>query len=371
MKIGIITFHASFNYGSMLQAWALQTYLHNLGHEVEIINYRSVFQKSIYYHPFDFHSKYSIESSFKRLLLYPSSIHGLYKKWNLFNSFLHENLKIGLEYNIIDELRYVKWDYDLVICGSDQIWNTNAPDSGEVYYGNFLPLDIKKISYAASFGEYPERINLDFLRKQLLNFSSISVREEKSKDLLLKNGLAKDVTVTCDPTLLLNPSDYLSIINEKSVIDDDYIFFYTPVGLPIDYFRIADCLGERLGLRIITERAYYPKDIKQFKHIENHIPTGPKEFLNLVRNATIVIGGSFHLQVFSILFRKNFYCINGDRDSRTNNLLSKLGLVDRIISLSNPNSFITDNIVEWVTIFDKLYAYRDKSIKYLKDNLDK
>ena len=73
MKIGIITFHASHNYGSMLQAWALQTYLAKQGHEVEIINYRSFFQKRMYFKAFEWGNKNAWKSSLKRLFLYPSS----------------------------------------------------------------------------------------------------------------------------------------------------------------------------------------------------------------------------------------------------------------------------------------------------------
>ena len=89
MKIGIITFHASFNYGSMLQAWAMQTYMENLGHVVEIVNFRSKAQKNMYHRPIDSSSLINILSGFKRMLLHPSSILPLNKKWKLFDDFLN------------------------------------------------------------------------------------------------------------------------------------------------------------------------------------------------------------------------------------------------------------------------------------------
>lgn len=366
MKIGIITFHASFNYGSMLQAWALQSYLESLRHQVEIINYRSKYQKSIYYKPFDFSSKYSILSSFKRLLFYPSSLRPLYKKWYLFNDFLHSNLNITKEYNTLAELKNENFNYDLVITGSDQIWNTNTPDSGDAYFANFINPNIKKIAYAPSFGPYPENIDANYICKQLANYDAVSVREEKGRDFLLEKRICDNVEVVCDPTLLLNAEDYESLIDEKPLIEGEYIFFYTPVGLPLEYFKIADELAERFQLPVFTERAYYPKDIASFKHIHNYPNVGPAEFLNLLKNATCVCGGSFHLQVFSILFKKNFYCINGDKDSRTNNLLNKLHLEDRIISLDKPKHMTDLQIRNYDDVFEKLALYREASIHFIE-----
>lgn len=366
MKIGIITFHAAFNYGSMLQAYALQTYLSRQGHDVEIINYRSHYQKSIYYKPFDIHSKYSILSSFKRLLLYPSSLCRLKTKWELFNSFLNQNLKITKEYNTIHELERVPWDYDLLITGSDQIWNTGAPDSGEAYFGNFINnANTKKIAYAPSLGQYPENVDTKFLKAQIRNFTALSVREEKAKYLLIKYGIAKDISVVCDPTLLLDVQAYERLYREEPLIQGKYIFFYTPVGLPLDYFKIVNDFAETLGMPVITERAYYPKDIKKYKHIMNYPEVGPSEFLNLIKNATYVCGGSFHLQVFSILFRKEFYCINGDKDSRTHNLLVKLGLEDRIVSLSHPTIVTSHPTINYDNISNKLTYYREPSFDFL------
>lgn len=361
MKIGIITFHASHNYGSMLQAWALQTYLQQLGHEVEIVNYRSKIQHAIYHKPISISRGDVALASIKRLLLYPQSIKPLYKKWHLFENFLTEELKTTEEYHNIDELSSLNDRFDLLICGSDQIWNTEAPDGGEAYYGNWFKGE--KISYAASLG--PSRCSVDFLTQHIKGFKAIACREQQSLDFLMNNGIVKEGSVVCDPTLLLNAHDYDSLISDEPLIKDDYVFFYTPVGMPHAYFKIASDIGKEIGCQVITEKAYYPKDIKQYGNISTYIPTGPKEFLNLIRYAKCVCGGSFHLQVFSILFQKDFYCINGDKDRRTNYLLNLLGLQDRIISLSHPAqraplhiSFKDDDGLA-------LQQYRKESVEYL------
>ena len=149
------------------------------------------------------------------------------------------------------------------------------------------------------------------------------------------------------------------------MVKGDYVFFYTPVGLPYAYFDIASNIGRDLGCKVVTDKAYYPKDIKKYGNIESYIPTGPKEFLNLICHAKCVCGGSFHLQVFSILFQKDFYCINGDKDSRTNHLMNQLGLQDRIISLSKPKQRAPLRVDYQNGIEQALQVYRKASIQFL------
>lgn len=363
MRIGIITFHASHNYGSMLQAWALQTYLGKQGHEVEIVNYRSKLQRVVYHKPISFVRGDVALASMKRLLMYPQSIQPLYKKWHLFEDFLAKELNATEEYHTIDDLSVLDSRYDLLICGSDQLWNTNAPDSGEVYFGNWF--QGKKISYAASLGQEPEKCNRVFLHQQICDFEAVSLREQRSMDFLVQNKIIENGYVVCDPTLLLDAQDYDSIISDEPLINGDYVFFYTPVGLPFDYFDVGSSIGRELGCKVITEKAYYPKDIKKYGNINSYIPTGPKEFLNLIRHAKCICGGSFHLLVFSILFQKDFYCINGDKDSRTNHLLNQFGLVDRIISLSEPKLRAPFKVDYKKGTDQALNDYRKTSVQFL------
>lgn len=370
MKIGIITFHASFNYGSMLQAWAMQTYMENLGHVVEIVNFRSKAQKNMYHRPIDSSSLINILSGFKRMLLHPSSILPLNKKWKLFDDFLNSQFHLSKEYNSISDLYKEKFDFDVLICGSDQIWNTGIPDFGLAYFGNFVGEKTTKISYAVSMGQMPQNTDVDIFKKNVIGFDAISVREPKTRDVLINNGITIDAEVVCDPTLLLDVSYYKKLIeNQERLIKEPYAFFYTPVGLPYDYFEIASSIGRKFGIKVVTEKAYYPKDIKKYK-IEEYLITGPKEFLNLIQNASLVIGGSFHLQVFSILFHKDFYCINGDKDSRTNNLLNILGLDNRIISLDNPVNYDL-NSISYNEVDAKLKNYINSSEKWLNEMLIK
>lgn len=332
MKIGIITFHAAFNYGSMLQAYALQTFLEKQGHQVEIINFRPEIQKKGYPKPLKWKDNGNIILSLKRIIFTPVDVCKLYRKWNFFNSFLHKYLHITKEYTSLNELREHSFDIDLLITGSDQIWNTDAFDFSEAYFGKFVSDKTVKIAYAPSMGPEPESQNVSYLKKLLQGYSAVSVREERTKQFLVSNHIYNNVDVVLDPTMLLKESDYDSLYDKRPLVEGDYIFYYTPGGARHEFLKIADKLGDKYKMRVIVENSYTPGDLKMYHHIRSYSVVGPSEFLNLVKNAKIVCGASFHLMVFAIIFNKNFFCINGDVDSRLNNLMKITGNQDRIIS---------------------------------------
>lgn len=330
MKIGIITFHAAFNYGSMLQAYALQTFLEKKGHQVEIINFRPERQKKGYPKPLNFSSKLTTKQSVKRLLLAPSTILPLYKKWYLFDDFLHKHLNLTKEYSTLDELKAANFDYDVLITGSDQIWNTRAFDFSEAYFGKFVSEKTKKVAYAPSMGPEPESQDVSYLKKLLKGYSAVSVREERTKIFLVSNHIYDNVTVVLDPTMLLEGSDYDLLYGKKPLVNGDYIFYYTPGGVRHEFLSEASKIGKQLNLPVICDSCYSPGDLDRYDNVTPYIPVGPAEFLNLIKNAKFVCGASFHLMVFAILFQKNFCCMNGDVDSRMNNLMKECGCEDRI-----------------------------------------
>lgn len=336
MKIGIITFHAAYNYGSMLQAYAMQTFLERQGHQVEIINYRPEIQKKMYSKPLKWTDKGNIILSFKRLLFTPIDTCKLYRKWYLFDSFLHKHLHLTKEFVSLDELKENSFDIELLITGSDQIWNTNAIDFSEAYFGCFLKNNIAKIAYAPSMGPSPETQDVNYLKTLLQGYDAVSVREERTKQFFVDNGIFKDVEVVLDPTMLLEGCDYDSLYDREPLIKGDYIFYYTPGGARHEFLKIAENIGMKYKLPVIVENSYTPRDLKRYKYIKPYSAVGPSEFLNLVKYSKIVCGASFHLMVFAILFNKEFFCINGDVDSRLNNLMSLTGNEDRIISIHSP-----------------------------------
>ena len=145
MKVGIITFHASHNYGSMLQAYALTKCLVDMGCAVEIVNLRTEKQHKMYPLPMDFKTR-SLKGVIRDFVYNPILATESVGKWYKYERFL-KRLPLTREYKSYDELKSERWDYDVLIVGSDQIWNTACRDWDESFFGTFVPDSMRKIAY--------------------------------------------------------------------------------------------------------------------------------------------------------------------------------------------------------------------------------
>jgi len=367
MKIGILTFHASHNYGSMLQAWALQHYLNTHGYDAETINLRIKAQQNLYNFPLR-PVKGRIRSYIKSLLN-PLWLYHACRKWNKYEKFLADNLRLTNKIyksweDIVSDLPSL--GYQCLITGGDQIWNMNCKDFDKSY---FLPdklFDIKKISYSPSSGNFFSNISEEqkaFIKKTLSDYSYISVRETSMQPFMAQL-LNRDVEVTVDPTLLLQTSEYEKFISEKPLVQGQYIFYYSP-GRKLNAERLALKISKHIGLPIITA---FPNSLsnKGFKACPE---VGPAEFLNLLKNASIVIGKSFHLVVFSLLFHKDFIAIDGDTDARMKSILTKLGIPERgQVSEDNYQTLVLPSI-NYKLVDSILEKERTSSQQFLKKTL--
>lgn len=369
MKIGIITFHASFNYGSMLQAYALHKVLSGMGHDVEIINFRSPQQKEMYHHPIRLSSP---EWSKLHMLIHYVVNSREYipqiRKWNRYNSFLKKYLIHTKEFNTVEELGKHDFQYDYLVIGSDQIWNTTCRDFSEAYWGNFSNEKTKKIAYAPSMGRNPESLDAKYLKEQLRNFHYVSVREERTKKILIENSIFSTVSITLDPTLLLNVSDYDAFAGETPLIKGDYIYFYDPFVRP-QFLLIALEIAKKKGLKIIVDRPYPKKSYKGFTNIQFYTEVGPKEFLNLIKYSKIILARSLHAVIFSIIYKKDFYAIDGDNDSRMSYIMNLLGLEKRAINKNDKLIKENDNINYWESVYQKYALLKKDSLDFIYKSL--
>lgn len=353
-SVGIITFHASHNYGSMLQAYALQQVILKMGFDCEIINFRTKKQKD-FYKPMFLCGNWL--QRIKRTLFYLSFIKDLKKKHQLFEDFLlHELVLSDKEYATLEELKKADLKYDYYLSGSDQIWNTSCLDFDWAYFLPFVKQG-RKIAYAPSLGPVPLQkytVEQQKLVNELLGqYDSVSVREQEAA-MRLKEIAGKEYPVTMDPTLLLTSQDWERKINDKPLIKGRYIFFYAP-WYDEKVLSLVNSMAEYWKMPVVFSQFYY--GLKNRKWITNknfyfYLPAGPYEFLNLCKYATCIIGTSFHLVVFSILLRVPFYTVNGLSDSRISNLLNLTGLQSQSIELSNSMIDIPINLD-----FDKADKY--------------
>lgn len=374
MKIGIITIHNICNYGSVLQAYALQKIISDMGYDCKIIDYK---------YPNNFHlqemKKCNIIYAKQHITIKERIINKIFQildhdKFrqaieNKFKYFRDTYLNLTCPYPTYESINECN-NFDIYISGSDQIWNPRYCFSDPHYFLSWT--NQKKISYASSFGvqQLDEKI-LNSYKSYLLKYSHLSVRESSGKKIL--NSI--DITNTqlvCDPTLLLTIKDWKKFINPNPIIKNKYILCYI-LSYTFDPYPYVDkfinFIEKNTRKKIIFIGGKNINRIKLNRNVLNNV--GPLDFLNLVYFSDLIITTSFHGTAFAINFNKPVYAIiqkNGN-DERITSLLNKVRLNDRLIKVGDPfpsnnDFFKTHNDIE-------LTDFRNQSVKYLKEALQK
>ncbi len=373
-KIGILTFHKSINYGSVLQAYALSKTLESQGYKVEIIDYEPQYYKEIYGLYLKNDSVRHILSNLIKRMPFQSA----YNKRNAeFQRFRETRLQLSNEkYTFDSDFERLNDKYDVIIVGSDQVWNVTACDCDDVY---FLPIKhrAKKIAYAVSLtnAQFKEkRCNAQF-RSWISDFDAISSRElsgcERISNFLQDQ---RKVVNTVDPTILAVPELFYRIKSPR-IIKKPYIFLYS-ISFSQDVIKSAQSLSKQTGLPVftlMTSLKSYKYVYVNFEHIrilENYL--APEDFLSYIDNAEYVITNSFHGTAFSIIFNKEFYSVCGlnsdgtkKRDERIYNILFNLGISDRILSVNEISSVGLNKKIDYDSVNAKKKELIAVSRKFL------
>ena len=333
--------------------------------EYEIINLRTSIQKDMYT---NFFVKKGIKNKLKSLLVFNRK-HEILLKEERFEDFMKKYLNLTKEYNSLEELSEEQFNYDYYLSGSDQLWNLRAKDFDWSYYLEFVKKG-KRISYAASFGPLGQSWNEEQMKRvkeDLLKYDFISVRERGSFDNVQKLT-GREAEINVDPTMLLSKNDWDKIIPKERIEKKDYILLYD-LGSADETRKLALKVSKILKLPVVITK--YMGIKHHFSKFEKHYDCGTLEFLNLIKNAKLILSSSFHGTVFSIIFNKPFYAINGLKDYRINTLLEKMDLKERTIELNNievkcRNAFSIDFKSANVLLKEE----QNKSEQYLKKALD-
>ena len=356
MKIGIVTFHNSSNYGAVLQSFALQKVLSDNYPNVEIVDYDNPFlAKGLRKIRFGL-SLHSIYYTLVDILHYRSNSTKLNKFIDFFNNHYHLSRKMDKE-----ELIKNGYELDVLVSGSDQIWNPLLNNGFDpIYFGSF-PNVKKRVSYASSVGaydfdnsEYNNQIN------ELLNhYSSIAVREKAKK---LSGIIKKDISEVLDPTLLLSEDDWKKEFNlEKS--DGNYLLIYALNDFD-NVISIASKIAKERQLSIVFLGNHQIKN----KDVRVVTDAGPVDFVKYFLDASYVVTNSFHGTAFSINFNKQFASVyNPKSPDRAKTLLDAVGLSSHLIKEGQPNDLDDD---EYSKTNKKLLSIRNESTKYLLDAIN-
>ena len=361
MKIGLLTFHAAHNYGAVLQAYATQEQIKEMGYAIEVIDYNPDYL--IKQKLFPLSSTNSLIVNVKLLIEGMITLPWKLKRRTSFQKFIAQQLQLS-ERKYHNQPFTENDGYDVFVMGSDQIWNcklTKGFDS--VYLGDFkIKPTAKKITYAASMSHYALTIaQVDEFSKLLTNFTAISVREQELHDYLEKS-YNKESTVVLDPTFLLSAQKWSSIA-VKPKKTKKYVLVYS-IDLREDALRMAYKIAEEIGAEVIELSMSVDKNVLK----NNYQTASPEEYVGLFEHSEFVVTSSFHGTAFSVIFNKPFFSIahGSDKDSRQKTILNNLGVINRFITKDSNPSFET---LDYTIPNQKLNAMRETSIQFLNKKL--
>ena len=382
-KVGIITIVNVNNYGAELQAFATFRKLQLMGYNAEIINYlyykdwryidskmsrsfnsMSIKGKIIYF------AKYRVASFVLNKIL-PLICKDVKQRIANFNSFHQHNTRFSKLYKSMKDLYTDTPIYDVYMVGSDQVWNPNASSSIEPYFLTFAPHSALTVSYASSFGVSKIENNsiANRIKLGLSSIKTISVRESSGVNLV-KELTGRTAQLVCDPTLLLNKSEWTMFMKPVSNMPQRYVLIYQ-LSESDAIVKLATRIGkqEQIPVYRICKRAF---KVKKDKGVVNILNAGPSEFLSLITNASFIITNSFHGTAFSINFDVPFYTVVSAKKKNNNRMESLLDYVGLGIRIVKDDVDITNLPIVGYDVNAtqlKLKSFRLESEKFLEDAL--
>lgn len=294
MRTAIISFHHTTNFGATLQVFATQQYIESLGIESTILDYRNECIENMEFSKLKLKGL-TVKSIVSFLLTHPAQK----KKGEALFNFLRCNSKVSSRMNQ-EELHAIEDKYDFFISGSDIIWCLDKTGNDYTYFLDFVHDSNKKISYASSFGKEPDKNNLEQVSKLLKEYQAVSTREQEGIEIV-RNITNKKAVLVCDPTMLLENEIWVRMADASTAMKSKYILIYF-LNLRGKMLDDAKKLAKKWKIDVVVIHCGRP-----IKGVKTVWPTTPQEFLNLIRNAQVVLTGSYHGLLFSMYFHKIFY----------------------------------------------------------------
>lgn len=371
MKFAILSFHRAYNYGAVLQNYALNKVLNDMGASCVTLDYRPPYFTSEYYmkpvfklwHP-------PVKTWIRRFLVRKV----LAARIQTFEHFLSTYIPLSEKsYASYEEICRIRDEYDCYLTGSDQVWSYSCSRFDPTFFLDFPDARAhKRFSYAASFGtgEIPPELR-DAYRQRLSGYCRYSVREADGQKLL-KELCQADATVCCDPTLLFDQQEWAQLSGQPEPAEEPYILLYY-VEKSVKLLHFAKKLGEQLRRKVICIACNSDFDalagrMEKQLGFDVRNSASPEEFIRLIQNASYVLTNSFHGTVFSIIFHKNFgtqiVLDNGRRNERANEILNYAGLQAH---KTESGDFSLEHTPDWDAVDEKIQLLRARSMEYLEE----
>ncbi len=369
MDVGILTMNRIINYGSFLQAYALQQMLRQLGLEPEFLDigptchtYDKMYRENPQYQINILKAKtHKLLGHHETCRIMLQEQHHWKFYHTLYNSFpLWWEKWLGMKR--VDNLRT---DYDRIVIGSDEVFNCTqgASWSNDMkWFGDGLNTR-KLISYAASFGFTTKQRLVDAGLEQsvhacLSNFAALSVRDENSYGIL--TGLGFEPEMHLDPVLAY---DYEKMVSVQPDLQNVLIVYTYPDRLQeqniIDQIQE---LAQREKLRVVSIGSYYP-------WCENKVLT-PFEVLQYFFNAKYIVTDTFHGSVFSLKFQRAFaVLVRESNRQKLSDLLNRFNQEEAIVTNGSDLARVLHREMPRAAIKEKIRTEQRRTMDYLERNL--
>ncbi|MGN0383497.1 MAG: polysaccharide pyruvyl transferase family protein [Eubacterium sp.] len=316
MRYGLITIHNTKNYGSLLQAYSTYKAIESLGVEIELIDYsnKSIASREI---PISMRPVRSLKDIVRRLMW------GKYeeKKYKGVIEFLENNTKMSPPYNI-DNIKDANSRYDGFISGSDIIWGTKITGGDYSYFLDFAKDEKRKIAFSSSVGTAWTDEEKKVIKPLLNRYNAISVREQQAAEWVMELT-GKQVTVTCDPTMLMEPDYWAEYVLDDYAPKEKYVLIY---AVNPDRKNITDGIAyaKKHGLK-----AYFVNFYSKIKGTKTIRPVTMQQWITLFACAEVVFSASYHGLLFSMYFKKPVFFYNRGEKSRMISLSKELQIEHR------------------------------------------
>lgn len=356
MKIGILTFQRTTNFGSFLQMFALYEAVCSLGIECEVIDYKCELIEDRELPAGKPRSK-TVKGLLSFLLFEP----GMKKKYFTLSSEMNKYVRLSQRYERKNILAAEK-KYDVLLVGSDILWDLKLTED-TTYFLDFVSDSRKKIAFATSIGREWEGQEVDFIKPFILDFSNIAIREKESIEWIKKIGDI-GVDAVCDPTMLIERA----IWDKMSGRDNDlekrrrYILLYFNTA---EMISEAKSYAKEKNLRVISIN--YGKWILGVKNVH---PYSVSDFLSLIKNASVIFTASYHGMLFALYFQKNVcvYFRKRGHNVRFDAVINRLGLKQYEVK-NKMNGLLMD--IDYNEVTPRIEAWREESMEILRKYLIK
>lgn len=366
IKGGLLTFTWADNYGAVLQNYALESWIRdNFSDSIDFRTANYVGHVGAGYLP---GTKYSLlhNRSLRDYLLVPArAVNRLlvnnHKKYTRSAFLAFRNSHLHLSETLGDKRSLKEWvdGLDFVVTGSDQVFNKKITmEDDDVYTLSLFNDDVFKIGYAISAGSLE---NIDQReREAMLTLDEVSCREEQLKEFIQKDR--RDVARVLDPVLLQKREKWDELVDGMERPKEKYLLTYM---LPADSNGYVKDICRKLGLK------HYSIDwnARALGHAHICKGAGPAEFVNLVRNAELVVTASFHATAFCTVFHKPLICILNTNTSRITDFAKAVGIESMIHKTGDKDAW--ENSVDWAAVDERVENLRQFSESWLRDAIGK